>query len=137
MRGSAARGFLLKGSWMTASPSQIVQLLVFSVCLSSGQILFKFAADGSQKITNLQGFVQLLANPFLWLAGVLYGGATLLWIVILQQVPLSRAYPFAALGFVLVPLCSYFLFGESISLRFTAGTAFILVGVYLAALAPT
>ena len=119
------------------SPLHIWQLLLFSVCLSSGQILFKIAADSSQKITNLLGFVQLLTHPTIWLAGALYAGATLLWVVLLQQVPLSRAYPFAALGFVLVPFCSYFLFGENISLRFVVGTSFILVGIYLAALAPT
>jgi drug/metabolite transporter (DMT)-like permease len=121
---------------MTVSPPQILQLLLFSVCLSSGQILFKFAADSSQKITNIAGLMHLLTSPLLWAAAAIYGGATMLWIIILQQIPLSRAYPFVALGFVLVPLCSHFLFGEGISLRFTAGTAFILVGVYLAALAP-
>jgi multidrug transporter EmrE-like cation transporter len=122
---------------MILSLSHTVQLLLFSVCLSSGQILFKFAADHSQKITSLPGLVHLLGSPFLWPALALYAGATLLWIFLLQQVPLSRAYPFAALGFVLVPFCSYFLFGENISLRFIAGTSLILVGIYLSALAPT
>lgn len=122
---------------MPLSALHVVQLIAFAFLLATGNILFKLTANHTQTITDASGFLHLLYSPYFWGAGFLYFGATVLWIFILQQVPLSRAYPFAALGFVLVPFCSYFIFGESISLRLMAGTVFILIGIYLAALAPS
>ena len=59
--------------------------------------------------------------------------ATLLWVRILTTVPLSRAYPFVALAFVLVPAAGYLFFNESITLRYATGTALIVIGVAVAA----
>jgi drug/metabolite transporter (DMT)-like permease len=69
----------------------------------------------------------------MWVAVALYAGATLLWVRILTSVPLSRAYPFAALAFVLVPAAGYLFFHEPITLRYALGTALIVVGVAVAA----
>ena len=56
-------------------------------------------------------------------------GASLLWVRFLTTVTLSRAYPFAALAFVLVPAAGYLFFHEPITLRYALGTALIVVGV--------
>lgn len=69
--------------------------------------------------------------PALWAAVVLYGGATLLWIYLLQTIPLSRAYPFAALGFVLVPAAGVLFFQEQVSGLYAAGAILIVVGLSL------
>ena len=71
-----------------------------------------------------------------WVAVALYAGATLLWVRILTTVPLSRAYPFVALAFVLVPAAGYMFFGEPITLRYALGTALIVIGVAIAAGTP-
>ena len=122
---------------MSLSSSQLAQLLGFAFLIATGNTLFKVVASSTPKISGAAGVLSLLGSPLLWVAGALYFGTTVFWIFILQQVPLSRAYPFAALGFVLVPIFSYFAFGETISVRLIAGTAFILIGVYLAGLAPS
>jgi drug/metabolite transporter (DMT)-like permease len=122
---------------LSLSFSQLAQLLSFAFLIAIGNTLFKLVANSSPKISDAAGLLSLLGNPLLWIAGTLYFGTTFFWIFILQQVPLSRAYPFAALGFVLVPIFSYFLLGESVSVRLIAGTGFILIGVYLAGLAPS
>jgi drug/metabolite transporter (DMT)-like permease len=101
--------------------------------LAAGQILFKSAALSMPALDSLARATNVLQVPVLWLAVLLYGAATLLWIYLLQTVPLSRAYPFAALGFVLVPAAGVFLFGEKVSVGYLLGAALIVSGLLLTA----
>jgi len=112
---------------------QIGSCVAFAVLLAIGQILFKNAALSMPVVRNFSDVPVLLQVPSLWLALILYGGATLLWIYLLQTIPLSRAYPFAALGFVLVPAAGVLLFGEKISVSYLIGAAFIISGVLITA----
>ena len=63
----------------------------------------------------------------------IYGVATLLWISLLRYVPLNKAYVFMALSFVLVPIASYFVFREHITVGYWIGVALIVSGVIVAA----
>jgi drug/metabolite transporter (DMT)-like permease len=94
--------------------------------------LFKLAAisahnlgEGAVKLTSI------LYVPSFWLALLLYGLATLLWIYLLQFVPLSKAYPFAALGFVFVPALAVVIFGERVTASYVVGVAFVVVGIVI------
>jgi drug/metabolite transporter (DMT)-like permease len=108
-----------------------LELLVFPVALTAGQILFKRSAS---RIDLAGSWVLELARiPAMWAALALYAAATLLWVRILSTVPLTRAYPFAALAFILVPAAGYFLFDEPVNARYALGTAFIIAGVIVAA----
>ena len=111
------------------SPGQIAQLTAFSFMLSTGQMLFKKAAQLPAPLASVPGLTALLTNIWFWLALALYGIATLLWIMILQKAPLSQAYPFAALGFVIIPLASWLLFGETLSLQYAFGIVLIIAGI--------
>ena len=55
----------------------------------------------------------------------------MLWVFLLKTVPLSTAYPFVALGFVLVPAAAAMLFDEPLSGRYILGVSCILIGIYL------
>ena len=114
---------------------QTVQLCVFAVMLAAGQILFKRAADSNPPLRQVGDLIGLAANFYVWAALVLYGAATLYWIYLLQQIPLSRAYPFAALSFVLVPVFAWLTLGDTITLRYAGGVALIVLGMYLSAVA--
>lgn len=104
-----------------------VSLLGFTVLMASGQMLFKVAADASTGKPLPAG----LFNGWLLAALGLYGAATLLWVMILRATPLSVAYPFAALSFVLVPLGAWALFGEALSWRYGLGMLLIIGGILL------
>ena len=108
---------------------EIILLVVFALLLSLGQILFKHGADSTPRIDSLGSLPSLAAYPSIWAAIGLYAVTTLLWIYLLQQVPLSRAYPFAALGFVLVPLFAWAIFGEPLTLTYGLGALLIVGGV--------
>ena len=75
---------------------------------------------------------------FRWIATLAWGAALCLyalasglWIHVLTRVDLVRAYPFAALSFVLVPLFSYLCLGERIGAPYAAGVALTALGVVL------
>lgn len=113
------------------SVTQVCLLLSFSGVMAAGQILFKRVAlslTGDQLTALL---LQCLSSGAAWAALALYGFATALWVYLLRTVPLSIAYPFLALGFIIVPVAAYFAFSEPLTLRFAFGTAFIVLGLYL------
>jgi drug/metabolite transporter (DMT)-like permease len=104
-----------------------VLLVAFALLLSSGQVLFKQAAIAG----NAKPFPLALFNGWLAAALVLYAIATVLWVWILRTTSLSIAYPFVALGFVLVPLAAHYLFGEPFEARHVLGTALIIAGLFV------
>lgn len=107
--------------------SRYLLLLGFSLLMATGQMLFKIAADAGQG----RPMPQALINGWLMLALVLYGAATLLWVFILRSTPLSIAYPFAALSFVIVPIGAWAIFGEPLGWRYAAGMVLIIGGILL------
>ena len=118
---------------MTYTLNQLLFLASFPVAIAAGQILFKRAAIQVGQVESASWLFEVLRQPALWAALVLYGAATLLWVKVLATIPLSRAYPFVALAFVFVPVAGYVFFHESIGLRQAAGIALIVVGVIVAA----
>lgn len=100
-----------------------------------GQVLFKVTADYVRAHPE-QGITAYLNNPWIWSALALYGGAIVLWLKVLQSLPLSVAYPAMALVFVFVPLAGVVLFDETQGFRFFAGIALIVLGVWLTSVRP-
>lgn len=68
-----------------------------------------------------------------WLLAACFalGVAMLLWLVVLQRLPLGVAYPMLSVNFVLVTLSAHFWFGERAGLRHWCGVVLIMVGIYL------
>jgi undecaprenyl phosphate-alpha-L-ara4N flippase subunit ArnE len=118
---------------MSWTARQLMELLCFPVAIAAGQILFKRAASQITPGASGSWLIELARLPTMWVAVALYAGATLLWVRILTTVPLSRAYPFVALAFVLVPAAGYVFFHEPITIRYALGTALIVIGVAVSA----
>ena len=110
----------------------MLKLFLFAVVVAAGQLMFKRVAQGVVGIEGLTPLLQrILLDPWFLGAMALYVLATLLWIMALRDMDLSRAYPFTALAFALVPLGAALFYGESLDLRYFAGLSFILVGIYV------
>ncbi len=89
-----------------------------------GQILFKLAAN--------RGTVeQMLLSWQLWAACILYGIVTLLWVLLLRKLELSKAYPIMAATYVFVPIAAVLFLGERVNLLYLAGIALIISGIIL------
>ena len=97
--------------------------------LGFGQVLFKLASKGLV-LTDPRS---LLAPTFIG-ALVIYGVATLLWMLLLKRFPLSIVFPFYGLTFLLVPLLAHYILGEKIGYQTFLGGGIILLGVYVTSL---
>lgn len=110
---------------MNISPYVLVFFCVFS--LAAGQLLFKFV---SLKLLEGRVIYQDLSMLFVLVSALfLYSLSTILWIVVLKNLPLSRAYLFMSFGYVLVPLGAFFFYGEAITFRYALGIAMIIFGI--------
>jgi multidrug transporter EmrE-like cation transporter len=104
-------------------------LAAFAALLAVGQLLFKKAALAGAGEALPWAFI----NRWIFLAILLYGAATLIWTWVLRTTPLSVAYPFAALAFVLVPLLAAAVYGEPLTARVLMGAALIVAGIVVSA----
>ena len=112
---------------MNSGWAQWMGLIIIPLVVAVGQILFKVTA-----VSNAgQGFLGLLGNATFWTAIILYGVATVVWIPMIESVPISRAYLFMALTYVYVPLFATLFLQEAVSLRSVLGTVLIIVGILI------
>jgi drug/metabolite transporter (DMT)-like permease len=109
-------------------PNQLL-LIAFSCRMSIGQLLFKYGASNTTTTGVQRDTISTFLQPTILLGLLVYGGATILWIKLLQSIPLSTAYPYASLAFVLVPICSKFLIGEWLTLQYALGMCLIVGGI--------
>jgi undecaprenyl phosphate-alpha-L-ara4N flippase subunit ArnE len=104
---------------------KVVALAVGTVVgLSLGQILFKLAASRG-------GIAEIAASPVLWAGLVLYAAVTGLWVLLLREVDLSRAYPVVAATYAIVPVASVVFLGERLGPFYGPGVALIILGIVL------
>jgi len=109
---------------------QIWCLVAYAVAMTAGQVLFKLAAlKEAASDGPLERVLALAHNAYFGAALALYAALTVLWVWILTFTPLSRAYAFVALAFVLTPLAGGFLFAEPIPMRVIVGIGFVVVGL--------
>ena len=116
----------------------LIQLSLFVSLMCIGQILFKKTAIQLSKsnVANksfnsdiLNSLLAVLQIPYFFLALIIYAIATFYWLYILQKIPLSLAYPFTALAMVIIPVASYYLFKESITIYYWFGALLIFLGI--------
>lgn len=115
----------------------IAWMLAVSLLVVSGQLLLKhhfgrFPLPG-RLTAGVAGQAALAAakDGWFWLAGLSLLLGALTWIYVLNNAPLSRAYPMAGLVFVLMLLASWLLFNEPLSLRKVLGALAICLGIAL------
>ena len=100
------------------------------IILSLGQVILKlFAAEVAQSSFTLASLTNLTLIRYVILLIVVYGLVLCLWLFVLQRMELSRAFPFAALTFVFVPLFAFYFLGEVISPSTVVGTILIVGGI--------
>ena len=112
------------------SSLQIAILAAYAVAMALGQVLFKTAALRVGATGSLgERLVSLMHNGYFAVSVVLYAALTVVWVWILTFTPLSRAYVFVALSFIITPFFGAALFGEPISIRLVIGIGLIVGGL--------
>ena len=111
-------------------------------------ILLSVIASGGGQLLLRSGMLILpalspsaLGQPSTWLAlignwqvvaGLLaWGVSTILWLIVLNRTELAYAYPLGSLNYILVPMLSQWLFGETLTGLRWVGIGVIMVGVLI------
>lgn len=104
-----------------------------SILLGSiAQVLLKkgVAATDLSKL-SIDALLPLLTDVKFILGILSYGVSLLLWLHVLSQLEVSRAYPMVSLGYIVTMFIAYLWIGEPISVGKIAGTCMIVIGVFL------
>jgi drug/metabolite transporter (DMT)-like permease len=121
------------------TPRALGHVFIFAmIALTAyGQLALKWRVDRFGPLPP--GFVPasrhilfLLFDPMVISAFAAAFLASLAWMAALSRFPLSYAYPFTSLTFVLVLAISICLFGETLTLNKVAGVVLIALGVFVA-----
>ena len=109
-----------------------------SVVLSGlAQIFLKHGLNRVQSNPRGNGLVGMVfsiaSQGFIWLWLMSFVAATGLWLLGLQKLDLSYAYPLISFGYVLVSVLSLFFFGERVDRNRWLAIAVISLGVVLIA----
>lgn len=92
--------------------------------MACGQVLFKLAAGRGS-------IEQVLVSWQLWAAFILYALVTVLWVLLLRKLELSKAYPVMAATYVIVPVASVLVLGEKVGPVYLVGIVLIILGIML------
>jgi multidrug transporter EmrE-like cation transporter len=120
------------------SRKMLIGLILVSVALAGvAQVTLKIGvnhvtdAHGGTLHLNGTGLKALLTSPVVWGGLALFGVSGVLWLFALSRATLSFAYPFAALGYVIIVAASVPVLHESVPPVRWVGVALIVIGVVL------
>ena len=97
------------------------------------QVAMKLAGDQLDPIAfpSADWFAAVASSPLAMAALAGYFATFVLWLAILNNAPLSAAFPLTALTYGLGPLAAWLVLGERISWGQAIGIAFIFTGIVL------
>jgi undecaprenyl phosphate-alpha-L-ara4N flippase subunit ArnE len=108
---------------MTSLTSTMLALIVFCILTETArEVCFKHAATGGN-------FLTICMKPVTW-AGIIFWAIELIgWMIVLQHVALSIAFPLMSLSYVVIIIAGALVFHETIDKRRAAGVFLITAGV--------
>lgn len=112
--------------------------IISSVLLNAlAQILLKAGMKqfGNIDLKNniINTSISIALNPYIITGFISYGISILLWLWVLSKVDVSLAYPFQALGYIVVTILAWLIFQENISFTRIIALIFITIGLIILA----
>ena len=115
-----------------------VALLLFAVVsAASGQVMLKHGMQiASARAADSGGSLALRAatSPWVLLGLVVFGVSAVAWLAALARVPLSVAYPFNALGYIVILTASVVLLHERANVLTWVGSLMVVSGLLIVVL---
>lgn len=110
-------------------------LVLFSVIAAAGgQLLLKHGMQVAATRARHSGGSLVLAaavTPWVYLGLVVFAVSAVVWLAVLSRVPLSLAYPFNALGYLVILTASIVVLHERANLWTWAGTSLVVAGLVI------
>jgi multidrug transporter EmrE-like cation transporter len=115
-----------------------VGLLLFAVVsAATGQVILKHGMQvASSRAAQSGGSLALRAatSPWVLLGLVVFGISAVAWLAALSRVPLSVAYPFNALGYLVILTASIVILHERANVLTWVGTVLVVSGLLIVVL---
>jgi len=105
---------------LTTSMAWLIGFCVFAE--AAHELCFKRAAPDT-------ALGKALMKPLTWLGVFFWGIELVAWTLVLEQVPLSVAYPLMALAYIAIVLGGALVLKEQVNIRHAAGACLIAAGV--------
>jgi multidrug transporter EmrE-like cation transporter len=115
-----------------ASIGLILVSVLFAV---SGQLTLKSAmtnipAIGARQVKTPGATIKRVAKqPRLWVGLFLFGVSAIFWLVVLTRLPLSVAYPFVGVTYIIVVVWSRFVLDEAVPPLRWLGVVMVALGI--------
>ncbi len=117
-----------------------IGLILVSVTLAAvAQVTLKAGmnhvtdASGGQLALNGDSLKQIASQVWVWAGLAIFAVSAVLWLFALSRANLSFAYPFAALGYVIIVIASILFLDEHVQPLTWVGVALIIGGILLIA----
>ena len=117
-----------------------IGLILVSVTLAAvAQVTLKAGmnhvtdANGGQLALNGDSLKQIASQIWVWAGLAIFAVSAVLWLFALSRADLSFAYPFAALGYVIIVIASILFLGEHVQPITWVGVVLIIAGIVLIA----
>ena len=114
----------------------MVYIVAFiSIALGAvAQLWLKIGAETINQAAGVKSMVTgMLQNVYFWSGLASYGLSLVLWLYVLANLELSKAYPLVSLGYVLAAILGFLFLNEQLNATRIAGLIFIVIGVCLIA----
>jgi drug/metabolite transporter (DMT)-like permease len=114
-----------------------LSLVLFAVIAASGgQLMLKHGMQVATARTRGGGSLVIAAatTPWVLLGLLVFAISAVAWLAALSRVPLSLAYPFNALGYLVILTASIFVLHERANLVTWAGTVLVVSGLVIVVL---
>lgn len=125
----------------TAVSAVSIALLVVSVIFAiAGQITLKSAMQevgriGAREVSAAGETIRrAVTEPRLWIGLILFGVSALFWLVVLSRVPLSVAYPFVGVSYILIVLFARLFLHEHVPTLRWIGVLVVALGIAIVGL---
>jgi multidrug transporter EmrE-like cation transporter len=110
-----------------------MEILLFIIMMASGQLLFKAASINLRPADSpMSGALAAISEWKFLFALALYAAATILWMKILKQMPLSTAYPLAMGSTIAITfIAGMIIYREPFSALKATGTGLIIIAIIM------
>ncbi len=118
-------------------PNVFAILLISTALGIAGQLCLKYAINNyTIDFSNIpKAILALVTNIYVWGWFILAVAGTYTWMMVLKQMQVNLAFPIAqSLGYVILAVAAYYVFGEKLTSTQLIGIAVILVGIVITAL---
>ncbi len=99
------------------------------ITLKVGMMKYKLIAEQAE--TVIQKIWLIATNIYVFAGLGMYALGAVVWLAVLINIDVSKAYPFVGLGFIFTMALAYFILGEQISFIRLIGAIQVIIGVIL------